>query len=283
MADITADYLKSIQTYTPLTFEEEQKLARAWAKKKDPRALDKLMQSYLRLVVKVALSFRGYGLPVEELIQEGNIGLMHAINRFEPDKGFRLSTYAMWWIKAQIQEYILNNWSMVKIGTSSTQKKLFFNLRRLRNQAVQGTKIHMDDKNVSDIAEKLGVSKADVITMDQRLRHGDESLNVTLGDDDGEGGNEWQDFLLEKRPNQEDVYGRVQLARENKRKLEEAIGLLNDRERAIFVARRLQEDSNTPTLEELSVNFGISRERVRQLEERAFKKVQQHLIAAAAH
>lgn len=280
MADITADYLKSIRNYAPLTFEDEQKLARLWAKKKDPRALDKLMQSYLRLVVKVALSFRGYGLPVEELIQEGNIGLMHAINRFEPDKGFRLSTYAMWWIKAQIQEYILNNWSMVKIGTSSTQKKLFFNLRRLRNQAVQGTKQHMSDDNVAAIAEKLGVSKADVITMDQRLRHGDESLNVTLGDDDGEGGNEWQDFLVEKRPNQEEVYGRLQISRENKRKLEEAIGLLNDREKAIFVARRLQEDSNTPTLEELSHNFGISRERVRQLEERAFKKVQQHLVAA---
>lgn len=281
MADITPSYLKSIQTYAPLTFEDEQKLARAWAKKKDPRALDKLMQSYLRLVVKVALSFRGYGLPVEELIQEGNIGLMHAINRFEPDKGFRLSTYAMWWIKAQIQEYILNNWSMVKIGTSSTQKKLFFNLRRLRNQAVHGTKQHLDDSNVADIAAKLGVSKADVITMDQRLRHGDESLNVTLGDDDGEGGNEWQDFLVEKRPNQEEVYGRIQLSRENKRKLEEAIGLLNDRERAIFVARRLQDEGNTPTLEELSSNFGISRERVRQLEERAFKKVQQHLVAAS--
>ena len=286
MTEIMQDYLRAIQNYAPLTFEEEQKLAKAWLKRKDKAACDKLMRSYMRLVVKVALGFRGYGLPVDELIQEGNIGLMQAINRFEPEKGFRLSTYAMWWIKAQIQEYVLNNWSLVKIGTSGTQKKLFFNLRRLRNAALEADdaqgRIHLSDKNVKSIAKKLGVSEADVIGMDQRLRHGDESLNVTLGDED-EGGNEWQDFLVEKRPNQEETYARVQLSREHKRNLEEALGLLNDRERAIFVARRLTDESTTPTLEELSVNFGISRERVRQLEERAFKKVQQHLIAIQPH
>ncbi|MCP5405473.1 MAG: RNA polymerase sigma factor RpoH [Pseudomonadaceae bacterium] len=282
MSEIIQDYLKSIQTYAPLSFDDEQDLARRWKDHKDRAALNVLMQSYLRLVVKVAMGFKGYGLPADELIQEGNIGLLQAINRFDPDKGFRLSTYAMWWIKAQIQEYILNNWSMVKIGTSGTQKKLFFNLRRLKNQVLGDTATHLTEDSIKRIAAELDVNPAEVVRMDQRLRHGDESLNVQLGDDD-EGGSEWQDFLVEKRPNQEEIYGRMQLSRQNKRRLEEALGLLSDRERAILIARRLRDAAETPTLEELSQDFGISRERVRQLEERAFKKVQEHMVAATAH
>lgn len=282
MSEIIQDYLKNIQSHAPLSFDDEQALAIRWRDHRDRAALDRLMRSYLRLVVKVAMGFKGYGLPSDELVQEGNIGLLQAINRFEPEKGFRLSTYAMWWIKAQIQEYILNNWSMVKIGTSGNQKKLFFNLRRLKNEVLGDTTHHLTEESIARIAGVLGVSAADVVRMDQRLRHGDESLNVTLGDDD-DGGSEWQDFLVEKRPNQEEMYGRMQLSRQNKRRLEEALGLLTDRERAIFVARRLREAAEAPTLEDLSRDFGISRERVRQLEERAFKKVQQHLVAAAAH
>ena len=281
MAEIIASYLKSMQNYAPLSFEEEQKLAKRWQKKADAKALDKLMQSYMRLVVKVAASFKGYGLPLEELVQEGNIGLLTAINKFDTAKGFRLSTYAMWWIKASVQEYVLNNWSMIKIGTSGTQKKLFFNLRRLKNEVLGDTKLHLTPDAIAQIAKTLGVSPADVVTMDQRLRHGDESLNVSLGDDD-DGSNEWQDFLVDKRPNQEDMLGRLQIARQNKHRLEEALGILSDRERSIFVARRLKEDADTRTLEDLSHDFGISRERVRQLEERAFAKVQEFMKAAVA-
>jgi RNA polymerase sigma-32 factor len=238
------------------------------------------MQSYVRLVIKVANGFKGYGLPLEELVQEGNIGLLTAINKFDTAKGFRLSTYAMWWIKANVQEYILNNWSMIKIGTSGTQKKLFFNLRRLKNQVLGDTKLHLSPDAVASIAATLGVSTNDVITMDQRLRHGDESLNVTLGDDD-DGSNEWQDFLVDKRPSQEEIFSRVQIARHNKHKLQAALGILSDRERSILVARRLTDDTEIRTLDDLSHDYGISRERVRQLEERAFEKIQAFMVAAA--
>ncbi|MFZ2587464.1 MAG: RNA polymerase factor sigma-32 [Alphaproteobacteria bacterium] len=281
MAEIITGYLKTIHAYTPLTMEDEQALTHRWQQKADAKALDKLMQSYMRLVIKVAAGFKGYGLPLEELVQEGNIGLLTAINKFDTSKGFRLSTYAMWWIKASVQEYILNNWSMIKIGTSGTQKKLFFNLRRLKNEVLGDTKLHLTPDAIKSISKTLGVSEADVVTMDQRLRHGDESLNVTLGDDD-DGSNEWQDFLVDKRPTAEDVYSRLQISRRNKQRLEAALGILSDRERSIFVARRLVEEANARTLEDLSHDYGISRERVRQLEERAFEKVQEFMKSAAA-
>lgn len=275
MAELLQDYIQQIQKYNALSFEAEQELAVRWRDHKDEKAFATLMQSYLRLVVKVALSFRGYGLPVEELIQEGNIGLMQAINRFEPQRGFRLSTYAMWWIKAGVQEYILNNWSMVKIGTSSTQKRLFFNLRRLKGELLGENSTHLTPESIAKIAKELDVNENDVVAMDQRLRHGDESLNTPIGND--EDNNEWMDYLPERRPNQEDLYGSKQVARQRHGKLMEAISCLDDRERAIFVARFLTESESMPTLEELSGTYGVSRERVRQLEERAYKKVQKHM------
>ncbi len=278
MAELVQDYIQSIQKYSALSFEAEQALALKWRDEKCEKAFRTLMQSYLRLVVKVALGYRGYGLPLEELVQEGNIGLMQAINRFEPERGFRLSTYAMWWIKAHVQEYILNNWSMVKIGTSSTQKKLFFNLRRMKAQLLGEEGIHLSPDAIKRIAKELNVNETDVIGMDQRLRHGDESLNNPLGGDEDAG--EWQDFLVETRPNQEEVYGRKQIAQQRKSALMDALSKLDERERAIFVARHLTESEVTPTLEELSGQFGVSRERVRQLEERAYKKVQATLTPA---
>ncbi|HEX2859054.1 MAG TPA: RNA polymerase sigma factor RpoH [Alphaproteobacteria bacterium] len=281
MAEVVSSYIQQVQKFAPLSFEEEQALARQWREKHDERACHKLMQSYLRLVVKVAMGFRGYGLPVEELIQEGNVGLMQAIARFEPDRGFRLSTYAMWWIKASIQEYILNNWSMVKIGTSGTQKKLFFNLRRLRSELMGEGSSHMTPEAIKKIAKELNVNENDVITMDQRLRHGDESLNISLNDDDDV--NEWQNFIPDTRASIEERYGAMQIGKERQNKLKEAIGILDDRERDIFIARRLTEEEKMPTLEDLSRIYGVSRERVRQLEERAYKKVQKHITQKAIH
>jgi RNA polymerase sigma-32 factor len=275
MAELVSQYITQVQKYAPLSFEEEQLLARQWRDKQDQRACHKLMQSYLRLVVKVAMSFRGYGLPVEELIQEGNVGLMQAIARFEPDRGFRLSTYAMWWIKASIQEYILNNWSMVKIGTSGTQKKLFFNLRRLRSELMDEGSSQLSPDAIAKISKTLGVNQNDVILMDQRLRHGDESLNVSLNDDDDV--NEWQNFIPDTRASIEDRYGAMQVGKERQGKLKEALDTLDERERQILVARRLTEEEKMPTLEDLSRIYGVSRERVRQLEDRAYRKVQKHI------
>jgi RNA polymerase sigma-32 factor len=200
---------------------------------------------------------------------------MQAIRRFEPERGFRLSTYAMWWIKAGVQEYILNNWSMVKIGTSSTQKRLFFNLRRMKAELLGEEGTHLTPEGITQIAKQLDVNENDVITMDQRLRHGDESLNAPVGGE--EEGSEWMDYLPERRPNQEDVYGSKQVAKIRHGQLMSAISCLDDREREIFVARYLTENESTPTLEELSGQFGVSRERVRQLEERAYKKVQRQM------
>ncbi len=280
MSNELQQYFSKIQDFKPLTFEDEQALAKRWRDHEDRVAFHKLMESYLRLVVKVGLSFRGYGLPVEEMVQEGNIGLMHAIVRFDPDKGFRLSTYAMWWIRAQIQEYVLNNWSLVKIGTTSSQKKLFFNLRRLRNQLHKMDKTdHLSDDAVKIIAEELGVKEKDVVSMEQRLSGSDSSLQNMMGGDD-DGGSEWLDFLVEERPNQEEIYSNKQILGQRRASLQNAIDILDDREKAIFVARRLNESEEVPTLEVLSQKMGISRERVRQLEVRAFKKVQKHMNVA---
>ena len=276
--DSLQNYMRQIQGFEPLSFDDEQTYARAWLNNKDEEAFQKLMSSYLRLVVKVAMSFRGYGLPVNEMIQEGNIGLMQAIARFDPDKGFRLSTYAMWWIRASIQEYILNNWSLIKIGTTSTQKKLFINLRRLKNQLRELDDEHLGPEAVSIIAKELGVKEADVVNMDQRLTHHDSSLNSMVGADSD---TEWNDWLIEDRPNQEEIYSNVEETRQRRIMLQDALDILDDRERAIFIARRLNESDEVPTLEELSGQMGISRERVRQLEVRAFDKVKKHMQQAA--
>lgn len=271
MSDLMSCYLNTIGKFESLTAEAEQELAKR-VQAGDPVAFRLLMQSYLKLVVKVATGFRGYGLPLEELVQEGNIGLMQAIRRFEPARGLRLSTYAMFWIRAQMQEYVLNNWSMVKIGTSGIQKKLFFNLRRLKAELLSENITYLSPEAVTKIATELSVSEKDVVLMDQRLRHGDESLNAPVGSD-GDTTHEWQDYIPDHRPNPETLSIAKDSARNRKEKLASAMAVLNERERQIFVARHLCEDEETPTLESLSVSYGVSRERVRQLEARAFQKV----------
>jgi RNA polymerase sigma-32 factor len=275
MTDLVSHYLNTIGKFSSLSATEEHALAQR-VQAGDAKAFQQLMHSYLKLVVKVATGFRGYGLPLEELIQEGNIGLLQAVRRFEPARGLRLSTYAMFWIRAQMQEYILNNWSMVKIGTSGIQKKLFFNLRRLKAEILGDNIAHLTPEAVAKIAAELEVSCADVVLMDQRLRHGDESLNTPVGSD-GDSTNEWQDFVADTRPNPEVIAMAKSNAKQRQTRLNSALAVLNDRERQIFVARHLCEDEDTPTLETLSHNYGVSRERVRQLEARAYQKVSTHL------
>lgn len=275
MTDQMSHYLATIGKFSSLTAEAEQELAKR-VQAGDIKAFNTLMQSYLKLVVKVATGFRGYGLPLEELIQEGNIGLIQAIRRFEPARGLRLSTYAMFWVRAGMQEYILNNWSMVKIGTSSIQKKLFFNLRRLKAEVLGENVTHLTPEAVAKIAAELDVNEADVVLMDQRLRHGDESLNAPVGSD-ADSTHEWQDFIADSRPNPETLVMAKSNARFRKERLAGALAVLNDRERQIFVARHLSDEDETPTLENLSINYGVSRERVRQLEARAYEKVSAHL------
>lgn len=272
--DVLQQYLNSIQHYQQLEFEEEQKLARKWRDEKDYAAADKLMKAHLRLVVKVAIGFKGYGLPMSEVIQEGNIGLMQAITRFNPDMGYRLSTYAMWWIRASIQEYVLTSWSLVKIGTTAAQKKLFFNLRKLRARLRDISEEDISEEAVKFIADELDVKEEEVKAMNQRMMANDQSLNSMVSE---EGGNEWMDFLVEERPNQEETYSNNQIMRQRRIALQEAMEVLDDRERYIFEARRLTYREQTPTLEELSEHFGISRERVRQLEVRAYEKVKKRM------
>lgn len=270
-------YMRSIQKYETLSFEDEQELAERWVNKKDRRAANRLVNAHLRLVVKVAIGFRGYGLPLGEVIQEGNIGLMQAVARFDPTKGFRLSTYAMWWIKASIQEYILHSWSLVKIGTTAAQKKLFFNLRKMRNKLREMNDDQLSAESVAFIAKELGVREDEVIAMDQRLMSGDQSLNAVISSDVG---SEWMDWLVEESPSQEEHYGDLEVFNIRHRALKGALDKLDERERNILVARRLVD--NAKTLEDLSQEYGISRERVRQLEVRAFNKVKKHMMHAAA-
>ncbi len=273
-SDMLKHYLRQIQNFEPLSFEEEQELARKWRDEKDYEAADKLMQSYLRLVVKVALGFKGYGLPVSEVIQEGNIGLMQAILRFDPDRGFRLSTYAMWWIRAAIQEYVLTNWSLVKIGTTAAQKKLFFNLRRMKNKLREISEEDLSPEAIKIISKELGVKPEEVRSMEQRMISSDQSLNSTIN---SEVGSEWMDWLVEERPDQEEIYGEKELLIQRRKVLQEALENLDEREREILVCRRLRDSSEQPTLEQLSQHFGISRERVRQLEMRAFSKIKKFM------
>lgn len=268
-------YMKAIQQFEPLPFEEEQKLAKRVRDKKDNRAAHKLVNAHLRLVVKVAAGYRGYGLPMSEIIQEGNMGLMHAVMRFDPERGFRLSTYAMWWIKAAIQEYILHSWSLVKIGTTAAQKKLFFNLRKLKSQ-LQEMSENLGMDNADKIAKKLGVKTSEVLEMNQRMSN-DQSLNALVGDD---GENEWMDWLTDDSPTQEENYSHNEIYGQRRQALNEAMKQLDERERAIVVARHLRDSART--LETLSQRYGISRERVRQLETRAMKKLEKIMGATTA-
>jgi RNA polymerase sigma-32 factor len=263
-------YLAEIRKFPLLEPQEEYMLAKRWREHHDSEAAHKLVTSHLRLVAKIAMGYRGYGLPIGEVVSEGNVGLMQAVKRFEPDKGFRLATYAMWWIRASIQEYILRSWSLVKMGTTANQKKLFFNLRKAKSQISALEEGDLRPENVAAIAKKLGVSEQEVVDMNRRLG-GDASLNSPLRAD-SEGGGEWQDWLVDDSASQESVLAESEESDNRHMALRNALGVLNERERRIFEARRLQDEPMT--LEQLSEEFGVSRERVRQIEVRAFEKVQ---------
>ena len=269
-------YLEEIRRFPMLEPNEEYMLARSWQEHGDTDAAQKLVTSHLRLVAKIAMGYRGYGLPIGEVVSEGNVGLMQAVKRFDPEKGFRLATYAMWWIRASIQEYVLRSWSLVKMGTTASQKKLFFNLRRTKGQLQALEDGDLSPENVDAIATKLGVSKDDVISMNRRLG-GDASLNAPLRADTETG--EWQDWLVDDTPDQEYTLGESEELERRRDYLSAAMSGLNDREKRIFEARRLSEDPLT--LEALSEEFGVSRERIRQIEVRAFEKVQKAVQAAA--
>ena len=262
-------YLDEIRKFPMLEPAEEFTLAKSWRDEGDREAAHRLVTSHLRLVAKIAMGYRGYGLPIGEVVSEGNVGLMQAVKRFEPDKGFRLATYAMWWIKAAIQEYILRSWSLVKMGTTANQKKLFFNLRKAKGRISALDEGDLRPDQVKQIATSLGVPEQDVVDMNRRLS-GDTSLNAPLREE-GEG--EWQDWLVDNSPSQETVLAREEEGRNRLSALRDALGVLNPRERRIFEARRLADDPIT--LEDLSGEFGVSRERVRQIEVRAFEKVQE--------
>ena len=271
-------YLEEIRRFPMLEPQEEYMLAKSWREHGDREAAHRLVTSHLRLVAKIAMGYRGYGLPIAEVISEGNVGLMQAVKRFEPEKGFRLATYAMWWIKASIQEYILRSWSLVKMGTTANQKKLFFNLRKAKSKISALEEGDMRPDQVKLIAKRLGVGEQDVIDMNRRLG-GDASLNTPIREDGDSG--EWQDWLVSDAPSQERVLAENEELDNRRKALGEALSVLNDRERRIFEARRLSEDPIT--LEQLAEEFGVSRERVRQIEVRAFEKVQnavKHRIAA---
>jgi RNA polymerase sigma-32 factor len=270
-------YLEEIRKFPMLEPEEEFMLAKRWQEHEDSDAAHRLVTSHLRLVTRIAMGYRGYGLPIGEVISEGNVGLMQAVKRFEPEKGFRLATYAMWWIRASIQEYILRSWSLVKMGTTAAQKKLFFNLRRMKGQIRALEEGDLRPDQVKKIATTLGVPEDDVISMNRRLG-GDASLNAPVRAD-AEGGGEWQDWLVDEGPDQEERLVESEELSQRKAYLEKAMATLNDRERRIFEARRLAEEP--ATLEDLSEEFGVSRERIRQIEVRAFEKVQAAVQKAA--
>ncbi|HWE21947.1 MAG TPA: RNA polymerase sigma factor RpoH [Hyphomicrobiaceae bacterium] len=270
-------YLEEIRKFPMLEPEEEFMLAKRWQEHEDSEAAHKLVTSHLRLVTRIAMGYRGYGLPIGEVISEGNVGLMQAVKRFEPEKGFRLATYAMWWIRASIQEYILRSWSLVKMGTTAAQKKLFFNLRRMKGQIKALEEGDLKPEQVKKIATTLGVPEDDVISMNRRLG-GDASLNAPVRAD-AEGGGEWQDWLVDEAPDQEERLVESEELSQRKAYLAKAMGTLNERERRIFEARRLAEEP--ATLEDLSEEFGVSRERIRQIEVRAFEKVQEAVQKAA--
>ena len=264
-------YLQEIRKFPMLSHEEEFMLAKRWLDNEDIDAAHKMVTSHLRLVAKIAMGYRGYGLPLAEMISEGNIGLMQAVKKFDPDKGFRLATYAMWWIKAAMQEYILHSWSLVKMGTTAAQKKLFFNLRRMKGRLKALDEGDLSQENVAKIATELKVAESDVVSMNRRLSGPDASLNAPVRTD-GDGDGEWMDWLVDESDSQEVVLAEEDELLKRREMLSQAMTSLNDRERHILTERRLKE--NPLTLEELSVDYGISRERVRQIEVRAFEKLQ---------
>ncbi|MEO6579519.1 MAG: RNA polymerase sigma factor RpoH [Sphingomicrobium sp.] len=271
-------YLTEIKKFPILAPEEEFMLAKRWTEHGDTDAAARLVNSHLRLVAKIAMGYRGYGLPVSELISEGNIGLMQGVKKFEPDRGFRLATYAMWWIRASIQEFILRSWSLVKIGTTAAQKKLFFNLRRMKNQIDAFEDGDLKPADVTKIATDLGVTEDEVVSMNRRMSMGgDTSLNAPLRDTDGEG--QWQDFLVDNGPLQDELVADEEEKQVRHELLSEAMESLNDREKNILVERRLSEEPKT--LEDLSQVYGVSRERIRQIEVRAFEKLQSALLRLA--
>ena len=266
-------YLSRIKKFPMLEAEEEYMLAKSWKDRGDVKAAHKLVTSHLRLVAKIAMGYRGYGLPVGELVSEGNIGLMQAVKKFEPEKGFRLATYAMWWIKASIQEYVLRSWSLVKMGTTAAQKKLFFNLKKLKKQLSVSNEGDLKQKHVNEISKILKVKKDEVVSMNRRLAAHDKSLNDPL-----KSGNntEWQDWLVDKNLDQELALSQKQELDNRKKLMEESIGILNEREKEILKARRLSEE--TITLDDLSKKYKISRERIRQIETKAFEKLQKAML-----
>ncbi len=269
-------YLAQIKKFPMLDAEEEYMLAKNWRENGNLKAAHKLVTSHLRLVAKIAMGYRGYGLPVNELISEGNLGLMQAVKKFDPDKGFRLATYAMWWIKASIQEYVLRSWSLVKMGTTTAQKKLFFNLKKIKNQIAPGQDGDLRDEQVNEISKRLDVESHEVVNMNRRMMGQEKSLNDPIKSGENE---EWQDWLVDDSLDQELIISQKQEYDDKKELLNSAMQILNDREKEIITARRLSDEPET--LEELSKKYKISRERIRQIETKAFEKLQKSMINAS--
>ena len=267
-------YLRQIKKFPMLEAKEEYMLAKSWRDRGDIRAAQKLVTSHLRLVAKIAIGYKGYGLPVSELVSEGNIGLMRAVKKFDPEKGFRLATYAMWWIKASIQEYVLRSWSLVKMGTTTAQKKLFFNLKKLKNQLAPMSEGDLKKEHVKEISKRLNVKEEEVVSMNRRLAGKEQSLNAKIG----EGDDEWLDWLSDNSLDQELRVSQNQEMREKKELMNKSMDILNEREKEILTARRLSEEA--VTLDELSKKYKISRERVRQIETKAFEKLQTAMLNA---
>jgi len=270
-------YLQKIRKFPMLDAAEEYILAKNWRDKGDKESAHKLVTSHLRLVAKIATGYRGYGLPMNELVSEGNIGLMTAVKKFDPEKGFRLATYAMWWIKASMQEYILRSWSLVKIGTTAAQKKLFFNLRKMKNQIMRSDQSDLLPDQVTEIANRLDVTEDEVSSMEQRMKGPEKSLNATISDENGD--SEWQDWVVDENADQELQIAHRQETTKRKALLDKAMSILNEREKEILFDRRLNEEPKT--LEELSQKYNISRERIRQIENRAFEKLQKEMLEQA--
>ena len=268
-------YLTQIKKFPMLDAEEEYMLAKNWKNTGNVKSAEKLVTSHLRLVAKIAMGYKGYGLPISEMISEGNVGLMQAVKKFEPEKGFRLATYAMWWIKASIQEYILRSWSLVKMGTTTAQKKLFFNLKKIKNQIAPRAEGDLKDEDVKNIASKLDVSEEEVVSMNRRLAGKEKSLNTPIGED----GDEWQDWVVDSKMDQELKFAQQEEMEHRKDLLQDSIKILNDREKEILYSRRLND--NPTTLEDLSKKYKISRERIRQIENKAFEKLQKHMLNSA--
>ena len=270
-----AAYLSQIKKFPMLAAEEEYMLAKNWQSTGNVKSAEKLVTSHLRLVAKIAMGYKGYGLPLNEMISEGNVGLMQAVKKFEPEKGFRLATYAMWWIKASIQEYILRSWSLVKIGTTTAQKKLFFNLKKIKNQISPQSEGDLRKEHVEDIAKRLSVSEDEVVSMNRRLSGKEQSLNAPIGED----GDEWQDWVVDNEMDHELKIAQSDEMEQRKDLLQDSIKVLNEREKKILYSRRLTDEP--VTLDELSKKYKISRERVRQIENKAFEKLQKHMLNSA--